>query len=341
MLSHTLIATDQDPTFIVGATCEQIGGGARTGRADLLIGEACEYDRSFLNFHPTHGVVLNLEEDHLDIYGSLDAIVEAFHEFAQRITPEGSLLIAHESAYRTAVAAGLSCKVESIGYAPQADWHIEILPSVNVPHQRVSITHLGEKVCEFDCQLPGEHMAYNASVAAVTAHRLGADWQGIGAALSDFRGLDRRMQNLGTVDGVTVVDDYGHHPTEIDTTLRALRNHHRPHENGGRLVCVFQPHQHSRTRFLLDQFATSFAAADVVIVPHIYFVRDSEADRKAVSAADLVAKLNDRDVTAYHIDSFDEILEHLRVDLHENDLLVVMGAGPVWQIGHRFVGREV
>ena len=334
MLAHAMIQADCDPSFIVGATCEQIGGGARVGRPDLLIVEACEYDRSFHNFRPTHSIVLNVEEDHLDVYGSLDGIIEAFNHFAQLTSPDGSLLIAHESAYRTAVAAGAACEVQTIGFAPQATWRIATQLAAGAQH--VTISQGPQAVCKFDLAMPGEHMAYNASVAAVTAHRLGADWSAVGKALSGFKGLDRRMQVLGEINGVTVIDDYGHHPTEIDTTLRALRQHYLRGEGRGRLICVFQPHQHSRTRFLLEQFATSFAAADVVIVPHIYFVRDSEADRRAVSAADLVAKLQDRDVVAKHIDAFEDIVAHLHQITRPGDLLVVMGAGPVWKVAHEF-----
>ncbi len=348
MLAHVMIQCGLDPSFIVGANCEQIGGGSRVGRPDVLIGEACEFDRSFHNFHPTHGVILNLEEDHLDIYGSLDSIVEAFAQFAERIEPHGSLLINHDGAHRTAVTAGLDCRVETIGFAPQADWSISI-DSTGVEEETdrqsgglpvITIAHDGQEVCRFTCSMPGEHMAYNASVAAVTAHRLGAEWQDIGAALSTFAGLDRRMQFLGIHKGVTVVDDYGHHPTEIDTTLRALKGHYDPHSQGGRVICVFQPHQHSRTRFLLDQFAQSFSQADVVIVPHIYFVRDSEADRRAVSAQDLVYRLQQQGVLAVHIEKFDDIVRFLQQQCRENDLLTVMGAGPVWEIGREYV-RQV
>src|SRR5690606_15558560 len=114
------------PTFIVGATCAQIGGGARAGKPDMLIAEACEYDRSFHNFHPTHSVILNVEEDHLDIYKGIEDIVESFRGFARRTAEAGSLLIGHENAHRTAIAAGLSCPVETIGFAPQADWQVAV-----------------------------------------------------------------------------------------------------------------------------------------------------------------------------------------------------------------------
>lgn len=338
MLAHALIVSGCDPSFIVGAHCRQIGGGVRVGRADLLVAEACEFDRSFHNFRPTHSVVLNVEEDHLDVYGSLDAIVQAFNHFARLTAESGSLLISHESAYRTAVAAGVGCAVETIGFAPQAHWRITTVAAGG--RQHVTLREQERICCEFELSIPGEHMAYNASVASVTAHRLGAGWSSIAQAMGSFEGLDRRMQYLGEVGGVKVIDDYGHHPTEIDTTLGALRRHYLSGERAGRLICVFQPHQHSRTRFLLEQFATSFAAADVVIVPHIYFVRDSEADRRAVSASDLVARLHGRGVIAEHIDAFEDIVSHLAQITRAGDLLVVMGAGPVWQVARDFVNQR-
>jgi UDP-N-acetylmuramate--alanine ligase len=183
-------------------------------------------------------------------------------------------------------------------------------------------------------------MALNAAAAAILAHWLGAEWAAIGQALGGFRGVDRRMQRLGerTMPHggvVTVYDDYGHHPTECEKTLQALRTRLNPK----RLICVFQPHQHSRTRFLLEQFAQSFSNADAVIVPEIYFVRDSEEEKQKVSSADLVDRLRQREVVAMHLYPFDAIIEQLEVMCADGDLVVIMGAGPVWKIGHEFLAR--
>ncbi|MEM7622151.1 MAG: UDP-N-acetylmuramate dehydrogenase, partial [Planctomycetota bacterium] len=178
-------------------------------------------------------------------------------------------------------------------------------------------------------------------VAAALAIGLGADPSTVGRSLSAFEGLARRMQRLGERpigDGVVrVYDDYGHHPTELDTTIRAVRAHERTDDSAGRLIVVFQPHQHSRTRFLLEEFATSFAAADVVIVPHIYFVRDSEAEKQRVSSADLVDRLRARGVRAMHLYPFEAIVEQLENLCRPGDTLLVMGAGPVWNVAHDFL----
>lgn len=362
MLGCALTDAGLDPTVIVGATCPQLAGGclgpvapstgfrlgsgtiprgAWSGRPGLLVAEACEYNRSFHNFRPVAACISNVEADHLDCYGTFDAVIESFHEFAALLPPAtegGRLLIGHDNAQRGKVTAGLDCAVETIGFSPEADWVV----SFDGPSRLVTLTHRGTIVAGWTNTVPGAHNAINAATAHVLATGLGAEPAKVAASLAAFRGADRRLQRLGErpVPGgvVRVYDDYAHHPTEIDTTLRALREAERPEQHGGpggggRLICVFQPHQHSRTRHLLDEFAGSFTHADVVIVPHIYFVRDSEVEKQRVSAADLVDRLRSKGVQAVHLDQFDEIVEHLAAITRPGDVVVVMGAGPVWKVG--------
>jgi UDP-N-acetylmuramate--alanine ligase len=351
MLCHVLIECGLDPSFIVGATCPQIGGGSRTGAASIplgprggargiLVAEACEFNRSFHHHRPQLALINNVEEDHLDIYGTLDAVVTAFGEFARLVPPAdegGRLLIAHDGAHRREITAGLRCAVETFGFNPAADWQVVADPTA----RRVGLMRQGSFLAQWSVQMPGEHNALNSSAAAILAHWLGAEWDDIAQALSNFHGVERRMQRLGvrrlqSGGNVVVYDDYGHHPTEIDSTLRALRIAEKPQ----RLICVFQPHQHSRTRFLLDQFAQSFTSADVVIVPHIYFVRDSEIEKSRISAADLVDRLRARGVVAMHLYPFEAIVEQLEVICRPGDLVVIMGAGPVWQVARGFLNRQ-
>jgi UDP-N-acetylmuramate--alanine ligase len=366
MLGCVLTDAGLDPGVIVGATCGQLArgalsetgavpaqagfrlgakavpAGAYAGRPGFLLAEACEFNRSFHHHRPTIGAVMNVEADHLDIYGSLDAVVQAFAGFAALIPSEeegGRLLIGHDGAHRREITAGLTCAVETIGFSPSADWVV----SHDVATGRVELSGPDDVHASWTNRMTGEHNAMNASVAAALAIGMGADPLIVGRSLSAFRGLDRRMQDLGTrrlAGGgtVRVFDDYGHHPTEIEATLRSLRQ--SVVEEGGRLVCVFQPHQHSRTRFLLEEFATSFEHADVVIVPHIYFVRDSEAEKQKVSAADLVDRLRSRGVRAMHLYPFGAIVEALENVCRDGDVLVVMGAGPVWQVAHGFIESD-
>ncbi|MDP7008614.1 MAG: UDP-N-acetylmuramate--L-alanine ligase [Phycisphaerales bacterium] len=347
MLSAILLSAEMDPSFIVGATCDQIGGssrvgsqqiptGRRAGEQGILVSESCEFNRSFHDHRPTSALIHNIEEDHLDVYDSIDAIIESFRQFAQRIPSEedgGYLLIAHDGAHRQVVTPGLTCKVETFGFHPEADYQIVFDPAV----RRVGILRDGMWTIQWTNPMPGSHNALNAAAAAIHAANLGVDWVDSIAPLENFSGVDRRLQRLGDLPcnngTATVYDDYGHHPTEIELTLNALRAAELPK----RLICVFQPHQHSRTRFLLDAFAQSFSSADVVIVPHIYFVRDSIAEQQRVSAQDLVDKLTNQGAAAEHINDFDDIVHHIKTIARDGDLIVIMGAGPVTTIGYRLL----
>ena len=365
MLSACLIEAGLDPTVIVGAACphltdelgnptgfrvgaERVAEGSWRGRAGLLIAEACEYNRSFHKLAPRVASIGNVEADHLDVYGSVDAVIDAFREFAALLPAAsdepgegGVLLIGHDNAHRREVTRGLACRVETIGFHPAADWHVTLDPS----SRRVAINHRGARAAEFTCPMPGEHSAINAATAFALGDILGADRVASVRALAGFRGVHRRLERLADrpIDGgsVRVYDDYGHHPTEVEMTLRAIRTHERldAESGGGRLICVFQPHHHSRTRFFLDEFASAFEHADIVIVPHIYFVRDTEEEKQLVSAADLVDRLRSRGVRAMHVYPFDAITEQIESLAAPGDVLVVMGAGPVWRVAHSFVER--
>ena len=363
MLGCALADAGLDPTVIVGATSNQLSlgckaplgeptgfrlgspaipAGALLGGPGLLVAESCEFNRSFHNLRPTIACISSVEADHLDVYGTLDAVVEAFHEFAALIPAAksgGKLLIAHDNAHRREVTAGVDCLVETIGFSPQADWHVEY----EATSRRVTLSR-GQKVfAAWLMRLPGSHNAMNAATALVLATWAGADPFQVAESLSGFAGIDRRMQFLGEKPlaggGVRVYDDYGHHPTEIDVTLRALREAEQPQTRQGRLVCVFQPHQHSRTRHLMEEFASSFSQADVVIVPHIYFVRDSEAEKQKVTAGDLVDRLREKGIRAMHLYPFEAIVEQLENLCRPGDVLVCMGAGPVWKIAKGYLGQ--
>jgi UDP-N-acetylmuramate--alanine ligase len=356
MLGCSLAAASLDPTVIVGASCPQLGGGFRLGaetipagrlkgKPGLLVAEACEFNRSFHNYRPLVAAITAVEADHLDVYGTLDAVVEAFRQFAKLLpaaSEGGTLLIAHQDAHRREVTAGLACEVQTIGFSPEADWQVQLDRATG----RTTLARRGGRgggvVSEWTTPMPGAHNAMNAATAAALCEILGAESGPVARCLSNFRGLERRSQFLGERahprgGTIRVYDDYGHHPTEVDATLRALRDYERPQDRGGRLICVFQPHQHSRTRFLLDEFASAFSSADMVIVPHIYFVRDSQADKQKVSAADLVDRLRERGVHAMHLYPFEAIIEQLEVVCRPGDLLVVMGAGPVDRVAKGYL----
>lgn len=329
MTAYALFKCKLEPSFVVGGTVPQLNGlGSRSGSGEAFVAEACEYDRSFHNLRPTVAMITNIEEDHLDCYKNIYEIIESFRKFAGLVPADGIVIANGRDANVANVVKDLTCDVQTVSLGHGSTWSTSPRGIVNGCYQG-EVALNGRAVAWLRLNVAGEHNLMNATMALAAAHACGADLEAAAAALSDFRGVDRRMTYLGEYAGAHVVDDYGHHPTEVRTTLKALRERYAPK----RLICVFQPHQHSRTRHLLEDFAASFSAADEVIMPDIYFVRDTEEERRLVSASDLVRMINDRGQHARHIAAFDQIVLHLRNEVRQGDLVVTMGAGNVNEIG--------
>jgi UDP-N-acetylmuramate--alanine ligase len=336
MIAFALIEAGTDPSFVVGGTVPQLGGGSRSGMGTAFVAEACEYDRSYHKLAPKVAIITNIEEDHLDCYKSIDDIVESFRVFA-RLVPDDGLILANGPDPRVLQAlAGIKTPTELVGLSPGFSWSTAPTGIVRGCH-RGTISYKGKVVADLTMSVAGLHNLFNGTMAVAACAAYGVDPAVAAEAVGRFTGVDRRMTEVGTVNGerggAIVVDDYGHHPTEIRATLAAIREKYSPK----RLFCVFQPHQHSRTRFLLEDFATSFSAADETIVPDIYFVRDSEAERQSVSAKDLVDRVNNAGQSARHIPDFKQIVKFLAGQVGQGDVVVTMGAGNVWEIGRDLV----
>ncbi|MCG3178186.1 MAG: UDP-N-acetylmuramate--L-alanine ligase [Phycisphaerae bacterium] len=332
MVAYVLMRAGADPTYVIGATVPQLGGSSRAGGGPCFVAEACEYDASFLNLHPTVAAILNIEEDHLDYYKDLNAIVASFAAFASLAPRNGLLIVNGEDPNTARAVEGVAARVETFGLGENCRWravNVELDGGTHAFDVRCGDRVLGR--CRL--RLAGRHNVYNALAAAAMTIHCGVPATQALAYLGEFTGADRRMTLRGRVNGVTVVDDYAHHPTEIQATLRAVRQYHQP----ARLWCVFQPHQHSRTRFLMRDFARSFAQADTVLLPPIYFVRDSEAERKNVSAADLASQIRLVGGDAESFEDFDTITAHLRSHVRAGDLILTMGAGDVWKIADDYL----
>ena len=336
MLAYALTRCGLDPSFVVGGVVPQLGGGSHSGGGEVFVAEACEFNRSFLNLAPRVAVVTNIEADHLDTYpGGLDEIIETFSQFCRKLPPDGRLVANGDDPHSARLVEEHRGRVWRVGTSLGCEWTLApagLAEGCPVAH----LQHEGKQAATIRLSIPGQHNLYNAAQAVVAAVAVGADVKQAAEAVSDFRGVDRRQTPLGEIAplGVPVVDDYAHHPTEIRLTLAALRERYQPK----RLICVFQPHQASRTRHLLDDFATSFAAADLVFLPDIYSVRDTADDRRFVSSGTLAERIRAAGGHAEHLASFEKIAERLRGELRAGDLVVTMGAGNVWQLGRRLVG---
>jgi UDP-N-acetylmuramate--alanine ligase len=336
MLSYALLKCGADPSFVIGGTVPQLGGGSRSGAGRAFVAEACEYDRSFHSLAPKIAIVTNIDADHLDVYKDLDDIIASFRQFAFLLPPNGLLVtLAHENTTRA--FAGLNVPIQTVAFAsPTLHSALCTLHSPDwLIHPDFTVTFRGQTVARLNLSVPGAHNLLNATMALAAAHAAcGFVPQQIADAIDAFTGVDRRMSLVGSFNGATVIDDYGHHPTEIRVTLAALRQRYNPQ----RLICVFQPHQASRTRILMEDFAAAFTDADEVLLPDIYYVRDSEEDRRTITSAELARRIAQNGRSAQHLPAFPQILSHLRNTTSPGDLIVTMGAGPVWEISRDLVG---
>lgn len=334
MLTHVLHEAGLDPSFVVGASCRQLGGSSASGSGPYFVAEACEFDRSFLNLRPKAAVILGIEEDHLDYYRNLDEIVAAFEEFAGLIPRAGLLVVNGADAHAMRATQTAICRVETFGLGERFTWSARNLNQSGGRYQ-FDVWSLGACCGAVRLGIPGRHNVLNALAVVALARQCGVPWDSLFSGLESFRGIDRRLEWLGQFSGVDVADDYAHHPTEIRVTLEAARERFSPR----RLWCVFQPHQHSRTRFLLEDFARCFQAADFVVLPDIYFVRDSQRDREAVSAADLAQRISEQGGDAAYIPGFEGILAYLLQRVQPGDLVITMGAGNIGKVAHDLAAR--
>jgi len=337
MIAFAMLECGADPSFVIGGTVPQLGGGSRSGGGDAFVAEACEFDRSFHKLHPRVAVITNIEEDHLDCYKDIDEIVQSFRKFAQLVPSDGLILANGQDGRVLQALAGLKIPTEMVALEAGFVWSTKPTGLVNGCYTG-EVSYKGKSVAQLVLSVPGLHNLFNATVAVAACNTCGIEPAKAAQAVGRFTGVDRRMTEVGyvkgTAGGARVVDDYGHHPTEIRATLGAIQQKYQP----ARLFCVFQPHQHSRTRFLLEDFATSFAEADETIVPDIYFVRDSETERQRVSSGDLVDRIRQAGQKARHLPDFASIVSYLKEESRAGDLIVTMGAGNVWEIGRDLVG---
>ncbi len=339
MISYALVRAGEDPSFVIGGQVPQLGGSSQSGTGSGFIAEACEFDRSFHSLRPTVAVVTNIELDHLDCYRDLDEINESFATFCRLLPTHGRLITNGHDANCRKLQHGLHAGIDFVTLDGKSD----ASGTFNVVNRRLEngcwaadVLLEGRPLASLRLSMPGEHNLMNAAMALAVCVRLGANAEACARGLNEFTGVDRRMSVIGRPRGSLVVDDYGHHPTEIRVTLKALRDRYAPE----RLRCVFQPHQHSRTRCLIDEFATCFHDADEVIIPDIYRARDSDDDVAAIGARDLVNRIEQHHADVRHVAALDDIVRQLRSDLRPGDVIVTMGAGNVHEVAHHLVAEE-
>lgn len=332
MISQILLTAKCDPTISVGGILKAIEGNLRVGKSDFFLSEACEYTNSFLHFYPKYSIILNIEAEHLDFFKDIQDIRRSFHQFAGNTRPDGVIFLNGEIPDYREITEGLSCKVVTFGLNERCDFHPADITFDGKACATFTAMHHDTALTKITLHVPGMHNVANALAAIALATELGLSCSVIEKGLSDFGGADRRFQYKGCVDGVTIIDDYAHHPTEIRATLTAAANY--PHK---RLVLAFQPHTYSRTKAFLDDFAEVLSLADIVVLADIYAAREKNV--YGVSSRDILAKLKEKECECYYFPSFEEIEKFLLKNCMNGDLLITMGAGDIVNVGEHLLGK--
>jgi UDP-N-acetylmuramate--alanine ligase len=332
MIATVLGHGEIDPTIVIGGRLNSIGSNARLGQSDFLVAEADESDGSFLKLSPTIAVVTNIDAEHLDYYGSLERIKSTFLEFINKVPFYGLSVLCLDDPHVQSLIPGVEKRFLTYGTSAQAD-----LKAADIQPQgfgsEFSVTFKGESLGRFKLKVPGVHNVMNALSAVAVGAELGLTGAVIREGLKTYAGVDRRFSLMGEVGGIMVVDDYGHHPTEITATLAAAKG-----LKPGRVVAVFQPHRYTRTRDLLEHFTTCFNDADLVILTDIYPA--GEKPIPGVSAKKIFHGLQEHGHRGVaYVAAAEEVAERIMGMLKTGDLVLTLGAGDVYKVGKMLITR--
>ena len=326
MLSHVLLAAEKDPTISVGGILPVIGGNIRVGSSDVFVTEACEYTNSFLDFYPFISIILNVEEDHMDFFKDIDDIRDSFHRFATLLPSNGGLVINKNIENMETITRDLNCKIITYSESQDADYMAKNISFDSIGNASFDLYKYGSFTSRFQLSVAGMHNVSNALSVIAVADMLGIDLDVTQKGLSSFTGTNRRFQYKGERNGVTIIDDYAHHPTEIRATLTSVQNY--PHRE---VWCIFQPHTYTRTKAFFQEFAEALSLADHVILADIYAAR--ETDTLGMSSEALADAIKVLGTDAYYFPSFEEIENFVLQNCIHGDVLITMGAGDVVNIG--------
>ena len=330
-----LKASGCSPSFLLGGEIRNLGNSG-AGDNDFLVVEACEYKRSFHNYMPEIAIVTNIEKDHLDYYRDIREIKFAFGKFLNNVSSKGAVIYCSDDRNTVEVVKKLKGKrVFSYGI-DSGDLKAKNIQFFS-DFTMYECFARGKKAGIIKSRAQGFHNVLNSLAAISCGQCLGLPFPSIRDGLENFSGVHRRCEVMGKAGGITVIDDYGHNPTEISFTLKSVKEMHP----GSRLIVVFQPHQYSRTRILLKDFAKSFYLADKIVVPDIYFVRDSIMEKKLVNAQMLVDKIRSNGREALYLPTFQEIIEYLSEVVRQGDVVLTIGAGPVDAVARGLLERLV
>lgn len=331
MVTEVFLAAENDPTISVGGILSSIGGNIRVGGPEFFVTEACEYTNSFLSFYPTMAVILNIEADHLDFFKGIEEIRHSFSLFAEKVPKEGAIIINSTIINYEEIVKQVNGRVITFGSSKDSDYSADHIVYDELARPSYDLYVKGEKMDRITLGVQGEHNVFNSLSAIAVAREYGIDMETIKKGLLKFSGTNRRFEKKGELHGITIIDDYAHHPQEIAATLKAAKNY--PHK---RIWCIFQPHTYTRTKALLPEFVEALSLADVVVLAKIYAAR--ETDTLGVSSADIADRLKEKEVDVCYLPTFDEIENFILENCTQGDLLITMGAGDIVKVGEELLG---
>ena len=326
MLSQLLIGSGFDPSAIIGGKLPFIGGNSYVGKSDIIVCEACEYVDTFLQLNPFMSIILNIDADHLDYFKNLDNIKKSFSQFAKQTT--GVLVLNGDDKNTMDAVKDVDIEKVTYGFDSSNDYYAVNMSADKGVHEQFDLMHKGEKITTIKLIVPGKHNVYNALAAAAAAHYLGATPNEISENLHKFGGVHRRFEILGTPMGITVADDFAHHPTELTVTLNAAMS-----MGFNKVWAVFQPHTYSRTAMLLDDFAKALSIPQHVVMTEILAVR--ETNTYNIHTSDLAAKIPG----SCWFGSFEEIADYVMTHAKENDLILTLGGGDIYKCANLIVEK--
>lgn len=318
MITQILTTGKADPTAIIGGKLPFIGGNSRVGKSDIIVCEACEYVDTFLQLHPYISVILNIDADHLDYFGSLENIKKSFNKFGNQTS--GLIIYNGDDKNSFDTVNDINIKKLSFGLNENNDYYAKDITTKSGAKMSFSLMKKGQKLCDIKLNVPGKHNIYNALAAVVVADYLSIDTEFIKKALSEFTGVHRRFEILGNPNDIVVADDFAHHPTEITAILNSAMS-----MGFNTVWAVFQPHTYSRTAILINDFAKALSIADKVIISEILAVR--EENTYNIYSKDLGEKVPN----SVCIDSFEDITEYIKNNAKPGDLVLTMGGGNVYK----------
>jgi len=330
MLSMAMLKAGLDPTVLIGGELNDLGGNVRIGQSPYFITEACEYVGSFLHFYPYIAVILNIDRDHLDYFKDIDHIYDTFLKYARLVPSDGYVIGFIDDPLVERLMGEVRCNTISFGLSKEADLYAENIEFDAKACASFEVINKGHSLGRFSLNVPGRHNIYNALATLASFKAMGLEAIEVNEALGQYTGTKRRFEYKGNRNGITVIDDYAHHPTEIEATLSTAKN--LPYNN---IWCVFQPHTYTRTKKLFKEFVTALRGIDHMIITDIYSAR--EKDTKEIHSRDLSDAISNEGENCTYIPSFDEIADYLSKNAQPGDLVITMGAGDVHVVGERLL----